>query len=620
ERNGAKEESKRLQSDRLTFGHRFLNWALKNHTISNPDTANLAIRAWLHDEGLLTDVCSRDAWAASNGFTMSPGEPDDSAKPFALPVASSPSDPSGGGSTPKRDESRQDRSTSSGGKSSQPLAKGNVKNTLKSSDNAAGSGKAAGTGQESRKRLDQGPIKNPQKTSGPDSSRGQKGPENPPGSVKKLKAAGGNGGEKTRPASEVKTPDKGKKRAAPVVVAASKRPCPSGPPSQPTGLFDFDALAHEMFGDDDDDAAKSPTGAGVTKDPVAEKKAVGADPAGIHTVEEKEPPKSGPAKGVSQHRTLVEIHRDICQSRPWRRYVCTAGHFLPDVGEAAFDNPDHVISVNHFRSETTRFWESCGEEVWKRMFQLTDKADGKAWERIVYQATHLVVELQILIDHSDFDDDLIRFLCFPHPAWPQLFHKPIALSDIAGLVSTEAATEYLSSEYSKFWPKVPNMRPERKSRSWSYALGSTFAVVAKKKPGSSQVKALARRLFNVYDRTGEFKYDPDPDFDRVTQVLTRINEVAQEFVKNGAKFEPDRRFPLVTVRPKSDPDFPEQWFGGKKYPKTVYLWSGEDDVPFWTDPPDASKLENPPHDEEDQDQSVSPSEAGSAYEEEVSKD
>ncbi|CAK4271695.1 unnamed protein product [Aphanomyces euteiches] len=216
------------------------------------------------------------------------------------------------------------------------------------------------------------------------------------------------------------------------------------------------------------------------------------------------------------------------------------------------------------------------------MFQLTDKADGKAWERIVYQATHLVVELQILIDHSDFDDDLIRFL------------------DISGLVSPEAAIEYLSSEYSKYWPKVPNMRPD---------------LVAKKKPGSSQVKALARRLFNVYDRTGEFKYDPDTDLDRVTQVLTRINEVAQEFVKNGAKFEPDRRFPLVTVRPRSDPDLPEQWFGGKEYPKTVYQWSGEDDVAFWTDPPDASKLKHPPHDEEDQDQSASPLEAGSAFEE-----
>ncbi|CAK4850057.1 unnamed protein product, partial [Aphanomyces euteiches] len=81
ERNGAKEEVKRLQSDRVTLGHRFLNWALKNHTLSNPDTANLAIRAWLNDEGMLTDERSRDTWAVSNGFTMSPGEPDESAKP-----------------------------------------------------------------------------------------------------------------------------------------------------------------------------------------------------------------------------------------------------------------------------------------------------------------------------------------------------------------------------------------------------------------------------------------------------------------------------------------------------------------------------------------------------------
>ncbi|CAK4422795.1 unnamed protein product, partial [Aphanomyces euteiches] len=212
ERNGAKEEVKHLQSDRVTLGHRFLNWALKNHTLSNPDTANLAIRAWLNDEGMLTDERSRDAWAVSNGFTMSPGEPDESTKPFVLPAASPPTDPSGGGSTPKRDESRQDRSTSSGGKSTQPT-KGSVKSTSKSSD------KAAGTGQESRKRLDQGPIKNPQKASGPDSSRGQKGQENPPVSVKKLKAAEDNRGEKTKPASEAKTLDKGKKRAAPVVVA-----------------------------------------------------------------------------------------------------------------------------------------------------------------------------------------------------------------------------------------------------------------------------------------------------------------------------------------------------------------------------------------------------------------
>ncbi|CAK4683984.1 hypothetical protein LEN26_019715 [Aphanomyces euteiches] len=605
ERNGAKEESKRLQSDRLTFGHRFLNWALKNHT--------------LNDEGLLSDVRSRDAWAATNGFTMIPGEPDDSAKLFALPAASPPTDPSGGGSTPKRDESRQDRSTSSGGKSAQPM-KGSVKSASKSSDKAAGSGKADGTEQEPRKRPDQGPTKNPQKAPGPDPSRGKKGQENPPGSMRKPKATEENRGERMNPVSEVKTLDKGKKRAAPVVVDASKRPCPSGPPSPPSpGLFDFDALAHEMFGDDDDDAAKNPASARVTKDPVAEKTAGEADPTGVSASEEKNTSKPVPAKVVSKHHALVELHRDICQSRPWRRYLHTAGHFLPDVGEEPFKPPDHAIAVSHFRTETTRFWENCGEEVWKRMFQLTVKADNKAWERIVYQATHLVVELQILIDHSDFDDDLIRFLCFPHPAWPQLFHNPIALSDISGLVSLKAATEYLSSEYSKYWPKVPNMRPDRKSQSWSYALGSTFAVVAKKKPGSSQAKALARRLFNVYDKTGKFKYDPDTDLDRVCQILIRINKVAQEFVKDGAEFDPNRRFPLVTVRPKSDPDFPEEWFGGKEYPKTLYQWRGEADADFWTNPPDASKLENPPDHEEGQDQSASLSEAGSAYEEEDSK-
>ncbi|KAH9149346.1 hypothetical protein AeRB84_007566, partial [Aphanomyces euteiches] len=556
ERNGAKEESKRLPSDPLTFGHRFLNWALKNHTIINLDSADFAVRAWLNDEGLLSDVRSRDAWAATNGFTMNPGEPDDSVKLFALPAASPPTDPSGGGSTPKRDESRQDRSASSGGKSAQPSAKGNVKNTPKSSD------KVAGSGQEPRTRSDRDSPKTAQTTPGPDQSQKKKGQENPSRSIRKPKAAEGNRDGKAKPASGVKLPDKGKKRMAPAPVDTSKRPCPSGPPTPPRGPLSHEELTKELFGTSDDDVemenpavqesdraeageARNPAEAEKSKDTADEKKAGGADPAGINTVEEKKPPKSRPAKGVSKHQTLVELHRDICQSRPWRRYLCTAGHFLPEVGEVAFEHPDHAISVSQFRSEMTRFWESCGEEVWKRMFQLTDKADGKAWERIVYQATHLVVELQILIDHSDFDDDLIRFLCFPHPAWPQLFHKPIALSDISGLVSPEAAIEYLSSEYSKYWPKVPNMRPDRKSRSWSYALGSTFAVVAKKKPGSSQVKALARRLFNVYDRTGEFKYDPDTDFDRVTQVLTRINEVAQEFVKNGAKFEPDRRFPLV---------------------------------------------------------------------------
>ncbi|CAK4480210.1 unnamed protein product, partial [Aphanomyces euteiches] len=233
ERNGAREEMKRLQSDQVTLGHRFLNWALKSYTLSSPDTADLVIRAWLNDKGILVDERSRDAWAVSNGFTMSPGEPDESAKPFVLTAASPPTDPRGGGSTPKRDESRQDRSTSSGGKSAQPT-NGSVKSTSKSSYNAAGSGKADGTGHEPRKRPDQAP--------GPDSLRVMKGEENPSGSIKKPKAADDNRGGKTKPASAIKSPDKGKKRVAPVPVDTSKRPCPSGPPTHPRGPLSHEEL------------------------------------------------------------------------------------------------------------------------------------------------------------------------------------------------------------------------------------------------------------------------------------------------------------------------------------------------------------------------------------------
>ncbi|CAK4843575.1 unnamed protein product [Aphanomyces euteiches] len=227
---------KRLQSDQVTLGHRFLNWALKSYTLSSPDTADLVIRAWLNDKGILVDERSRDAWAVSNGFTMSPGEPDESAKPLVLPAASRPTDPSGGGSTPKRDESRQDQSTSSGGKSAQPT-KGSVKSTSKSSYNAAGSGKADGTGHEPRKRPDQ---ESP--APGPDSLRVMKGEENPSGSIKKPKAADDNRGGKTKPASAIKSPDKGKKRVAPVPVDTSKRPCPSGPPTHPRGPLSHEEL------------------------------------------------------------------------------------------------------------------------------------------------------------------------------------------------------------------------------------------------------------------------------------------------------------------------------------------------------------------------------------------
>ncbi|CAK4087808.1 unnamed protein product, partial [Aphanomyces euteiches] len=164
------------------------------------------------------------------------------------------------------------------------------------------------------KRSDQDPPKNSKKTPGPDQSRGKKGQENPSVAIKKPKAAEDNRDGKTKPASAVKSPDKGKKRVAPAPVDASKRQCPSGPPTPPRGPLSHEELTKALFGDADDDVemgndapqtpdrAKTggtgnPAEARKSKDATAEKKAVGADPAGINTVEEKKLPKSGPAKG-----------------------------------------------------------------------------------------------------------------------------------------------------------------------------------------------------------------------------------------------------------------------------------------------------------------------------------
>ncbi|KAG9405014.1 hypothetical protein AC1031_004113 [Aphanomyces cochlioides] len=276
---------------------------------------------------------------------MNPGDPDPSIERFALPAMPPSNDPGGGCTTPRRDDSRKDRSISSGGKSAQPPVKESVKNVSKSSD------KTPGSDQAPRKRSDQSPSKNLHKASGPVQSREKKTQENPSGSTRHPKAAEGDRGRKTKPASDVKTPDKGKKQAAPEPIDTSKRPCPSGPPSPPIGPLSDEALAIELFGDDDDDEevgevatqttnqaeareAGNPAGAKVARDPAVEKGAENTDPVRVDTDEEKKPSKSASAKGISKHQTLVELHRDICQSRPWRRYVYTAEHFLPDVGES----------------------------------------------------------------------------------------------------------------------------------------------------------------------------------------------------------------------------------------------------------------------------------------------
>ncbi|CAK4613822.1 unnamed protein product [Aphanomyces euteiches] len=112
-----------------------------------------------------------------------------------------------------------------------------------------------------------------------------------------------------------------------------------------------------------------------------------------------------------------------------------------------------------------------------------------AWERLVYRLTRLVAGLYILINYSDFNEDLIRFLCHPHPAWPQVFKNPINLLVMGKQQSTEVAVNYLLSQNSKFWPRVP-------LKSWLYPLGSTFALLRNKAPGKSVSQVVAKRIID----------------------------------------------------------------------------------------------------------------------------
>ncbi|CAK4668309.1 unnamed protein product [Aphanomyces euteiches] len=134
----------------------------------------------------------------------------------------------------------------------------------------------------------------------------------------------------------------------------------------------------------------------------------------------------------------------------------------------------HAETVANFNAALSEFWQRCAED---------------AWERLVYRLTRLVAGLYILINYSDFNEDLIRFLCHPHPAWPQVFKNPINLLVMGKQQSTEVAVNYLLSQNSKFWPRVP-------LKSWLYPLGSTFALLRNKAPGKSVSQVVAKRIID----------------------------------------------------------------------------------------------------------------------------
>ncbi|CAK4224018.1 unnamed protein product [Aphanomyces euteiches] len=154
-------------------------------------------------------------------------------------------------------------------------------------------------------------------------------------------------------------------------------------------------------------------------------------------------------------QSLKKVYEKVYKSKPWRRYWYATGPFLPDLPYSKPRLPKDKEAVDVFNEELSDFWKHCAEDVWTRMFTMSTKADNKAWERLTYRLTRLVAELYILIHTAGVtgvSESLVRFLCHPHPSWPQVFKKPISLPLIAKQMSVEVAINYLKSESKKFWP------------------------------------------------------------------------------------------------------------------------------------------------------------------------
>ncbi|KAH9181497.1 hypothetical protein AeNC1_016526, partial [Aphanomyces euteiches] len=156
-------------------------------------------------------------------------------------------------------------------------------------------------------------------------------------------------------------------------------------------------------------------------------------------------------------QSLKKVYEKVYKSKPWRRYWYATGPFLPDLPYSEPRLPKDKEAVDVFNEELADFWKHCAEDVWARMFTIyqgrqqsmgtLDLSSDSIGRRVVHPDPHDWV--------IGVSESLVRFLCHPHPSWPQVFKKPTSLPLIAKQMSVEVAINYLKSESKKFWPDVP---------------------------------------------------------------------------------------------------------------------------------------------------------------------
>ncbi|ETV65028.1 hypothetical protein H257_18181 [Aphanomyces astaci] len=145
---------------------------------------------------------------------------------------------------------------------------------------------------------------------------------------------------------------------------------------------------------------------------------------------------------------MLDVYEEVRATKLWERYR-RVGSILPDR-----DGPEGQ-HVRRFNTSVATFWDRYGQQLWERTYAPFGNANHL--EPLFHQVFNLHVELQLLINNTDYDDTLVHFLCFPHPAWPVLsLNPPTPKKILAGDPGWSAIVmDYWVNRSVRFWPEVP---------------------------------------------------------------------------------------------------------------------------------------------------------------------
>ncbi|ETV66698.1 hypothetical protein H257_16908 [Aphanomyces astaci] len=242
----------------------------------------------------------------------------------------------------------------------------------------------------------------------------------------------------------VKIPPFTAKASAPVYAPAQSRPL-TPQPSRPNGKS---AAEREV----------SSSGAGDDGRPSKRAKSTPVSPKLKPSGNEFKRISKNPRTSLSQHpsvqsvpgftQEMLDVYEEVRATKLWERYR-RVGSILPDR-----DGPEGQ-HVRRFNTSVATFWDRYGQQLWERTYAPFGNANHL--EPLFHQVFNLHVELQLLINNTDYDDTLVHFLCFPHPAWPVLsLNPPTPKKILAGDPGWSAIVmDYWVNRSVRFWPEVP---------------------------------------------------------------------------------------------------------------------------------------------------------------------